>query len=105
LCQWLFARIHPNLGVGVANYWSTHSRIANDKRENAKPGEQEWLVIFSNELIKTRPFDYLIFGHRHMPLQIPLTDQSLYVNLGEWVFSNSYAVFDGEKLELHYFEK
>ena len=22
LCQWLFARIHPNLGIGIASYWS-----------------------------------------------------------------------------------
>jgi len=32
-CQWLFARIHPNLGVGIANYWSSNSRIANLKKE------------------------------------------------------------------------
>src|ERR1700761_5581534 len=54
LCQWLFARIHPNFGVGLANYWSTHSRIANSKKEDPKPKEQEWLVIFCNELLKTR---------------------------------------------------
>ncbi len=105
LCQWLFARIHPNLGVGIANYWSKNSRISNEKKENHKPGEQEWLVIFCNELLKTHFYDYLIFGHRHLPLDIQLNDKSRYINLGEWVNYNTYAVFDGEKLELKYFEK
>src|SRR5580658_6201617 len=61
-CQWLFARIHPNLGVGVANYWSSHSRIANEKKEDRKIEEQEWLVIFSRDLLKNHFYDYLIFG-------------------------------------------
>jgi UDP-2,3-diacylglucosamine hydrolase len=104
-CQWLFARIHPNLGVGIANYWSRRSRIANEKNEDHKPGQQEWLVTYSQELLKTSFYDYLLFGHRHKPLEIPLNDKSCYVNLGEWVFKNSYAVFDGQKLTMHFFEK
>src|SRR5476649_1832385 len=31
LCQWMFARVHPNLGVGIANKWSRKSRKTNDK--------------------------------------------------------------------------
>jgi UDP-2,3-diacylglucosamine hydrolase len=104
-CQWLFARIHPNLGVGIANYWSSHSRIANDRKEDIKPGQQEWLVNYSNELLKTNFYDYLIFGHRHLPLDVQLNGGSRYINLGEWMFHNTYAVFDGETLTLEYFEK
>jgi UDP-2,3-diacylglucosamine hydrolase len=26
LCQWLFARLHPNFGMGIANLWSQHSK-------------------------------------------------------------------------------
>jgi len=103
-CQWLFARIHPNLGVGIANYWSAHSRIASQKNENHKPGQHEWLVTYSNELLKKRFFDYFIFGHRHLPLDIQLNGKSRYINLGEWVNYNSYAVFDGETVKLEYFE-
>jgi len=105
LCQWLFARIHPNLGVGVANYWSRHSRKVNLSKPDSKPGEQEWLVAFCNQLLQTHFYDYLIFGHRHLPLDIKLNDKSRYINLGEWVNACSYAVFDGENMQLLYFEK
>jgi UDP-2,3-diacylglucosamine hydrolase len=104
LCQWLFARIHPNFGVGIANYWSSHSRIAGQKIENHKSDRREWLVIYCNELLKTHFYDYFIFGHRHTPLDIKLSDNSRYINLGEWLENNSYAVFDGENITLQYFE-
>jgi len=104
LCQWLFARIHPNLGIGIANRWSQNSRIAHEKKENPKPGEQEWLVTYCRETLATTYYDYMIFGHRHFPLDIQL-GQSRYVNLGEWINFYSYAVFDGEELTLEFFEK
>jgi len=103
LCQWLFARIHPNLGVGIANYWSKSSRINNQKKEDPKPGEQEWLVAYSKEVLQITYYDYLVFGHRHLPLDIQLNGKSRYINLGEWINYNSYAEFDGEELILKYF--
>ncbi|HVS91092.1 MAG TPA: UDP-2,3-diacylglucosamine diphosphatase [Mucilaginibacter sp.] len=104
LCQWLFARLHPNFGVGIANYWSGHSRIANEKKEE-KPVKQEFLPIFCKELLKTEYYDYLVFGHRHKPLDMSIGEKSRYINLGEWVSYNSYAVFDGTDIKLEYFEK
>jgi UDP-2,3-diacylglucosamine hydrolase len=104
LCQWLFARIHPNLGIGIANYWSGSSRIANSKIENIKPNEQEWLVTYCSEVLKTDYYDYMIFGHRHLPLDIQLNENTRYINLGEWINHFSYAEFDGKGLFLKYFE-
>lgn len=105
ICQWLFARLHPNLGVGIANYWSRRSRIAGENNEVRKSLEKEWLVTYSNELLAHKFYDYLIFGHRHLPMDIQLNEKSRYINLGEWVNYNSYAVFDGEQLTLAYFEQ
>ena len=104
-CQWLFARIHPNLGVGIATKWSRKSRIVNEKEEDSKPGQQEWLVTFCKEVLKTKFYDYMVFGHRHLPLDVQLDEKSRYINLGEWVYHNTYAVFTGESLELRYFER
>ena len=36
---------------------------------------------------------------------LKLSEKSSYINLGEWLHYNTYAVFDGNKLELKAFEK
>jgi len=104
-CQWLFERLHPNLGVGIANRWSTHSRDENLKVPDVILAKQEYTIIFCRELLKTEFYDYMIFGHRHKPMDIQLTEKSRYINLGEWLDACSYAEFDGEEVHLKYFEK
>lgn len=104
-CQWLFARFHPNFGMGLANFWSKKSRISNGTKDETFSGnEKEWLFAFSTELLKKEHFDFFVFGHRHLPLDIKLNKKSRYLNLGEWVNYCSYAVFDGEDMELKYFK-
>jgi UDP-2,3-diacylglucosamine hydrolase len=105
VCQWLFERLHPNFALRIANYWSHKSRISNAPKDEQFKGEDgEWLVAYSKDILKKEHFDYFIFGHRHLPLDIKLSENSRYVNLGEWVNYNSYAVFDGERLELKYYK-
>lgn len=101
LCQWAFERIHPNLGIGIANFWSHKSRKVNAGYDEKFLGEEnEWLAIYCREYLQKDHIDYFIFGHRHLPLEIKLNENSTYINLGEWINYNSYAIFDGEKLEL-----
>jgi UDP-2,3-diacylglucosamine hydrolase len=100
-CQWMFARIHPNLGVRFGQYSSLKSRISNGGKDEKFHGEEkEWLIIYVKEILKKEHFDFFIFGHRHLPLDISLSENSRYINLGEWVNYTTYAVFDGINLEL-----
>jgi UDP-2,3-diacylglucosamine hydrolase len=104
VCQWLFARIHPNLGIRIANYWSGKSRIATGTLEEKYLGDdKEFLVVHSKEILAKEHFDYLIFGHRHLPLDVRINN-SRYINLGDWVKYFTYAVFDGQDLKLLKFE-
>lgn len=103
LCQWLFEKVHPNIGISIAEFWSKKSRIANGEKDETFHGDNEWLTQFCKEKLKTTTIDFFIFGHRHLPLNIDLNQNSKYINLGEWVNYRSYAVFDGESLELKYF--
>lgn len=106
VCQWLFARLHPNFGIRLANYWSGKSRMHTGNSDEKFLGEdKEWLIIYSKEILQKKHFDYFIFGHRHLPLDIKLSENSRYLNLGEWIHYRSYAVFDGQELSLKYFEK
>lgn len=100
--QWAFARLHPNLGIGLADYFSRSSRAKTGNDDAKFLGEDnEWLVIYCKELLQKEHFDYFIFGHRHLPLDINLNKKgSRYLNLGDWISYFTYAVFDGQELTL-----
>ncbi|SEL66260.1 UDP-2,3-diacylglucosamine diphosphatase [Parapedobacter koreensis] len=99
-CQWLFARLHPNLGIGIAQRWSAHSRLASGEHEVFNGEDNEWLVVYAKSILENQHYDYFVFGHRHLPLEIDLPNGSRYINLGEWINHNTYAVFDGQNLGL-----
>lgn len=102
-CRWLFAGIHPSWGISMANYFSRKSRKMTEL-ETFLGEDKEWLVLYSKEILQHQHFDYFIFGHRHLPLDISLNGSgSRYINLGDWINYNSYAVFDGKQMELKYY--
>ncbi len=104
--QWLFARLHPNFGIGLALYFSRKSRVANGNTDEIFMGEEkERLILYPKELLKKENFDFFIFGHRHLPLDIKINENSRYLNIGDWIKCFSYIVFDGENLELKYFKE
>ncbi|RAK66951.1 UDP-2,3-diacylglucosamine diphosphatase [Hymenobacter edaphi] len=104
VAQWLFARIHPNVGIGIANAWSQRSRLSNTAKDDIYLGDDEWLLVYCRELEKRFHHDYYVFGHRHLPLDVPVGAHSRYVNLGEWVNYCTYGVYDGNNLSLERFE-
>lgn len=99
-CQWLFARLHPNLGIGIAQRWSKHSRISNNSDEKFLGEDREWLIQYANDILHNQHYDYFIFGHRHFPYEIELRKDSKIINLGEWINYYTYAVWDGQTLNL-----
>jgi UDP-2,3-diacylglucosamine hydrolase len=104
-CQWLFARLHPNLAFYIAQTWSRKSRITNLKREEKFEGEEgEFLWVYCKELEQRKHHDFYIFGHRHLPLDLKITTNSRYINLGEWVHFKTYAIYDGTNVELKTFD-
>lgn len=101
VCQWLFGVLPPYVGMGIANFSSRRSREADHGLEERFMGEdKEWLLIHSRQVLKQKHFDFFIFGHRHLPIDFRLSDNSRYINLGEWMNFCTYAVFDGKCLEL-----
>jgi len=101
ICQWLFRWMHPDLGIPLANYFSKRSRIATgDSDEKYLGDDQEWLVQYCKQLQEKDSFDYMIFGHRHLPLDMIIDGKGRYINLGEWIKHDTYAVFDGTDMKL-----
>jgi UDP-2,3-diacylglucosamine hydrolase len=105
ICQWLFARLHPNFGIGLAQLSSKKSRAATGQNDKVFLGEEnEWLAIYCREMLQKEHFDVFIFGHRHLPIQMKLNDASSYINLGDWLNYYSYAVIENGKVELKYLD-
>jgi len=101
--QWLFGIMPPAMGMGIAHYFSRKSRAQTGQTDEKFLGEdKEWLIQYSKEILKKEHYDYLVFGHRHLPIDFKINDQSRYINLGDWIKYFSYAEFDGNNLELKY---
>lgn len=99
--QWAYARIHPNCATAFAHHWSRKSRFAKGISIEFKGEDREELLIFSRDLIKKDHFDYMIFGHRHIPFEYSIPGSNCKVLLlGDWIVNYTYAVFDGENLSL-----
>lgn len=103
--QWLYRLIHPDLGLRIAQHMSLKNRLISGDDDKIYNGpDSEWLVHYCKEKLKTQNTDYFIFGHRHLPLDIELSKTSRYINLGDWLEYNTYAVFDGHSVTLSKWE-
>ncbi len=104
LCQWLFARLHPNFGLGLMKKISTTSR---DKGGEVKfhGRDKEMLIQYSESKLKEEHYDYFVFGHRHVPMYVNLSNnKSIYYGLGDWLEYQSYGVLCDGEFSLEYFE-
>uniref|UniRef100_UPI004049F73E UDP-2,3-diacylglucosamine diphosphatase n=1 Tax=Flavobacterium sp. TaxID=239 RepID=UPI004049F73E len=105
LSKWLFRWLHPDIGVRIAQNLSIKNKLISGKEDVRFLGEEnEWLVQYSKRKLEKKHFDYFVFGHRHLPLEISLNENSTYFNLGDWIVYFTYGIFDGEKFELKKFE-
>lgn len=104
--KWLFKRlIHPDFGIRIGHYMSVNNKlISGDEDAKFLGKENEWLAIYAKKKLEEKHRDYFIFGHRHLPLEIDLGNNSTYFNLGDWISHYTYGVFDGEKMTLEKFQ-
>lgn len=102
VCKWLFQRlIHPDFGMRVGHYMSVKNKLISGDEDAKFLGEEnEWLALYSKKKLEEKHRDYFIFGHRHLPLEINLGNDSKYINLGDWISHYTYGVFDGKTFEL-----
>lgn len=101
LCQGLFGLLPPVVGMALARYFSQSSRTVTGTADGLFLGEhREWLIQYCREQLLQQHYDFLVFGHRHLPIDFRLSSTSRYINLGDWIRYYTYAVFDGEQFTL-----
>ncbi|TRZ46140.1 UDP-2,3-diacylglucosamine diphosphatase [Robertkochia solimangrovi] len=106
VAKWFFRWLHPDLGVRLAQYLSVKNKLISGDEDIKFLGEEaEWLVQYCKRKLETKHRDYFVFGHRHLPLDISLENDSRYINLGDWIHYYTYGVFDGTQMELLEYKK
>lgn len=101
LFKWLFRWLHPDLGVRLGQYMSVKNKvISGDEDAKYLGDEKEWLVQYCKRKLSQSHYDYFVFGHRHLPLEISLSTESKYVNLGDWIQYFTFGEFKENELHL-----
>lgn len=105
VCQWLFACLHPTLGMNFGLNWAKNSRLRHSPEGIGEPpfmGEdREHLVLFAKDYLRAHPhINNFIFGHRHIALDLLLNKETRMLILGDWMEQCTYGVFDGKRLYL-----
>ncbi|MCC5946137.1 MAG: UDP-2,3-diacylglucosamine diphosphatase [Bernardetiaceae bacterium] len=101
--QFCFRQLHPDWGLWFAHTWSAR-RKKKSPAPSFKDKTQEWIWAYCESIAQSQPHDYYIFGHRHLPLNLPVSSGGRYINLGEWMSQCCYATFDGQHITLECFE-
>jgi UDP-2,3-diacylglucosamine hydrolase len=106
LSKWLYRWLHPDIGVPLAQHLSVKNKLISGTEDQKFLGdENEWLIQYSKKKLETKHYDYFVFGHRHLPLEIDLKPTSKYINLGDWISHYTYGVFEGKEMKLENYPK
>ena len=106
LAQWLFGILPPSIGIGTAYYFSRKSRAQTGTSEEVFLGaDKEWLIQYARQKQSTQPVDYYVFGHRHLPIDHAIEPGARYINLGDWIRYQTYAVMEEGRIALKAFER
>ncbi len=103
ISKWLYRWLHPDIGIRLAQYLSLKNKlISGDEDVKYLGADEEWLFQYCKKKLTEKHYNFFVFGHRHLPLEIELSNNSTYINTGDWITHFSYAVFDGMNLTLKY---
>ncbi|HPF09908.1 MAG TPA: UDP-2,3-diacylglucosamine diphosphatase [Flavobacteriaceae bacterium] len=102
--KWLYRWLHPDWGMRLAQYLSVKNKLISGDEDRAFLGEEkEWLALYAQRKLQERHYDYFVFGHRHLPMEIKVGENATYFNLGDWISHFTYGIFDGNSFELKTF--
>lgn len=95
----LFYIFHPDISYRFAQGWSGSSRKAKPIKHTFR-GEEDCIVKFAREFLKTQNVDLFVCGHIHCAEILELNNSSSIAFLGEWIESPTYGVLSESGFEL-----
>ena len=103
--KWFYRWLHPDIGIRLAQYLSVKNKLISGEEDVKFLGEEnEWLVQYCKKKLTEKHYDYFVFGHRHLPLEIAISENSKYINTGDWITHYTFAKFEDNKLSLENFK-
>lgn len=100
VCQFLFYLLHPDLAMWLGITASRKNKMISGDEDVSFLGiDNEWLILYSRKQLHRKYYDYLVYGHRHLPMEIAI-GKARHINLGDWINYFTYGVFDGKEFEL-----
>lgn len=87
--------VHPDVGFAMAHAFSRKSREYTTSKDF---GETDGMRLFAGDKLGDG-YDYVVMGHNHVP-RFEKFGGGIYVNLGDWLKNFTYAIFDGNEMQL-----
>jgi UDP-2,3-diacylglucosamine hydrolase len=104
--QFMLSTLHPRWSVWFGHKWAYRSMMKHKVNGEAPymGDEKEDCMVFAKGYLKTHSsVDCFVFGHRHIDKDVPLSDSSRVVFLGDWISKFDYLVIDGNTIEHKYY--
>jgi len=92
----IFGMIHPNISLWLGKQLSRSSRKRKVPKQ-LREAQEKGLSSFAEKSFSQ--FDIIVMGHSHKALRIDYPN-GVYLNSGEWFFSNSFVKIIDGKAEL-----
>lgn len=99
ISMYLYSLIPSKIGFGLMRFMSQKSRERHGDDFQGFPKER--LINFCKQHAQSSSINFYIMGHRHLMIDYKLSPEgSRFINLGDWLQFDSYAVYDGHTLTL-----
>lgn len=100
VAQWFFSRlVHPDAAMRFGQRWSRSSRQSKPVAVRFR-GEEEGIVRFAREYLKTHDVDLFVCGHIHCAKVYGLGYGRQIAFLGEWIRSTTYGTLGPESFRI-----
>ncbi|MDL2297139.1 UDP-2,3-diacylglucosamine diphosphatase [Bacteroidales bacterium OttesenSCG-928-B11] len=97
----LYGALHPRIAFALARFFSRKSRSMTSAAEQQYMGdEREMLTQYAISILQNEQIDYFMYGHRHLPINKQLSENSRYINTGDWLTHDSFVKMEEGVAEL-----
>lgn len=93
----LYRWLHPDIGVPLAKFVSGSSRKYTNTIDLQ---DHDDYIEYAEKNLREGNADFALMGHRHNPLKHEFENLGTYINLGDWIFNFTYAIYENGDISL-----